>query len=1072
MTAADDGLRQWLTFAARARDRLDGLALVAECDIDAADIEAAAAHLGRYLNNHSVGDGKRVLRRTSVGLALLLPKVGELHYQDDTFWANFWDLAGVTASRRGGLEPTTGEEFRQGLFDQRLQVLEDVGRINVDNILFHAGIPHALLDKWFSLLQDGLKAVGPDSEDVLAWAIRSAETEKPDMAKPIARLLLHGGGFAADLVERSLSLLRASAQGGQPTADETGLPPAFINAAKGSLQGNRERSAPGGRQTPAIRLRAEDGTVVLVLPPVPGFQGPLAWTVAMDGETVHAPAPRVWGGAGGWGSATVQIDAPVRTVGISAPGLEETASIELFDESLPVMAFDGSGRRLRPSAGLPKESVWLLHLHSESGLEVEGGRAVLDIGAPLGWTGWSLQLWDLTGASSLSYGSTRLRLRGQARARIVSDDDRVLEWARVDGFPIRTARPRVVLPAGSARRWTVQLHDHATDQVVTSFAVDPGGSEVDPLRDLPAPAVGIFTIRVLGLGSDTSRTVAIAEGLRAVCEPIFRVFDSKGGLAPCTVKLRLDGADEPQQELHLQRADESTAVRLSANGRTLDAIVTPPSLATSVQRPGRIPERWSHGPATVFREELDGTRLLLRIDRGADPDLQLCKGETVLHTIPATTVTAGRNVLYDLAKAKDTVLQGNADRLLLGRTQGDPGVLVAVLRPARLASGVTLEGRQARLTDPAPAELEAVVWCTGRPWDPPVVRPVAADGTVVQEPGEHFTGRAVVLPRVFDDWAEPEPPPRFPRKRSVLISDLDGTAASGLEWFARPDPLWRQLLQAESEERLWAAFLLDSVLVPRGVRMPEDRAKQLSTRLSRNGRLAARALVPFALPVPEAAAALLRTLVAAMPMTGPEPPTDEWIAAAFGRDPVSAALLAMPWITRNPDSFPAGMEAARSALGTSAIGFIVSGTDVDRGHGSTLTAVVQPSGSGRLTLLSAAAREAAAAETLSRSPKALLHTATACAKEVLAGLVAQHYDAAAEAVRQRGLLVSESDLPAASLAWAIACRFAARSKRFQEIVKKHVAWRQNAHAIAPQLAGDLVIAEIYASHAFPLKETS
>lgn len=1071
VTATTHDLNHWLTFAARARDQLRGLTLVAECDMDPLEIDTAAVSLGTYINNHTAGDIRQTLGRTSVGLALLMPKVGELHYQDDTFWENFWDHAGVSKGRRSAnLQTAVGEAFLSGLREQRLEILESVGRKFVDNILFHAGIPHALLAKWFEMLHRGIRAVGPDPDDVLAWAIRSAESVKLyAIPKPITRMLLHGEGFAADLVERSLLLLQSATYGGQPTTEEANLPAAFIEAAKESLESeNQPPIVTRRQQVPMIRLLAEDGTVVLVLPPMPDFPGRLTWTVAMDGEVVQVQAPRVWGGVGGYASANVQIDSPVREVGVTAPGLGETAVIDLFEEELPVMAFDRSGKRLNPAAGLPKEPVWLLHLTADDGMRVDGGLVVLDIGSPLGWPGWSLQLWDLSGATSLWYAGARLRLRGQARAQIVSEDDRILEWVTIEGHPVHAARPRVLLPAGSARRWTVRLQDLVTGQVVSSFTVEPGESEVDPMRELPVPALGAYMVRVLGLGSDTSRPVAIAEGIEVRCEPMFRVFNPKGELAPCTVKVRLDGSEPPAHERHLGPTDTSATAQLASNGKTWNAVATPPALATSVQRPGGIPQRWAHGPATLFREEIDGTRLLLRIDRGADPDLQLCKGETVIQVINATTVTAGRNVLYDLARTRDSLQRGQADRLVLGRIHGDPGVQVAFIRPAQLTSGVVLEAGRVRLIDPAPAQLEAVIWCTGRPWDPPVVRPVDPEGTVLQKSGELFSGRAVVLPRVFDDWAEPEPLPRFPRKRTVLTSPLDTTAASGLEWFAQPDPLWRQSLQAEQPDRLWAALLLDAVLLPQGVRMPELRAQLLAHGLRRRARLAAPALVPFALPAPEASAALLRTLVAAMPVVATTPPLDGEMSAAFGQDPVTAALVALPWLTRAPFDYPAAMEAARSALGISAIGFILSGNDIDRRHGGPRTAAAIPPGRGRLPLLSAAARDAAADETLARSPKALVMSATQLATDVLRVLVAQHYDEAAEAVRQRGLLIAETDLHAASLAWAIACRFGPRSKVFHDIVKKHVVWQKNAHAIAPQLAIDLVIAEIFASHAFPL----
>ena len=1049
--------------------------MVAEVEVDQHELQTALGMLGEVLR----GPRLRALSfmdRYSVGLALLMPKVAQTQYQGDTFWEYFWDAVNadgdsVPEHRQPGLQSELGMLFLEGLDQAGLPRLEDFGRIYVDNILFHSGVPDTLLPRWFSLLDAAQNAVGPDPDQILEWARRKAAADRLYQPKPIERLAVHGGPFAADIVERSVQLLAEIRDGDPPTAERAGLPEAFVQSAISYCEETPAEGRPQSRgrdRGPSVRLDPWEGRLLISLPDVPDVPR-LRWLVSLDGEEREIQPMRNWGPDGGFAASEVPLDSPIRRATVAVDGIDQVHILPIFDEDLPLLAFDTSGSRLPVSTGLPREQVWLLHpVHGAGQLVAADARALDDLGAPLGWTGWSLQLWDLSDATSLTLGEVLIPLHSYVRPQIHLDS--VIEGMSSRGMPVYADRPRVVLPPGESD-WTIDLLDYPSRRALQETVHHHGPAAFDPFAGWVDPVAGAFTVRVRGpYGRTASASFGLLEGGHVAYDPWFRIFD-KDGLVPGHAKLEWSGADRPVLAEFGRAASGQVAVS-SPLGHA-QFTVEPPALAVAVQRGGAAPTPWLHHPVSVRLSELREGRLLLRIARGASPALHLKRGVETLQELDPTSVTAGRNVVYDLVRVGDTVAATGANVLTIGGDGGHSGIRVATIRPDELADGVALDDG-VWLVNPVNMDLDVVLWTTGRPWEAPVVRRVSESGRVLLQPSDLISGRVVALPRLFDDWGDEEPAPRFPRKGTVKVS-REAVPCEPLE-------------SSSPTEWLWASYLLDVMLPPESG-MSRDESSKIKGSLRARPDSAIR-LVAFKLPAVESAAALLRTGVAAMRCSTASPDSDSTMARAVQMDPVAASLVFMPQLVASGAELPKASEAARLELGNGAPEFIESGTDKD------LTGGAFDPGALRMARLERDAPDVfrAEIESMSLRPVGLLHfdnrvlrsietmqrgrarnqrllagSGMPLVRKVVQALHRGGWPGAAQAIVERRPADGWRSLSAATLAWSIALRFAPRDPAFMAILLDPASkpWRDRAHALAPQMAIDLVLAEIYACHAFP-----
>ncbi len=1089
VTAIAEARRTWMAYDRAFHVQADSVSLVAELMLPASDL-AEMVNALTVIGTQPPAATKADVKHGATALAVLMPNVCREDYGEATFWPHFWDRIGVPQPRRQALQTAFGETFLEGLKRARWPAFDDVGQKYLANILMHAGVPDALLPDWFELLDAATRAVTLEPDLVTRWIRdRAGVGGLPWVNVPLRRLVLHGGPFAADLIERSLTLLDLVRSGSDRDPAFLGLPPAYLTAAETHCRARAALRATGGiraASAPVLRLVPEEGRVELALPQLEDVVDTLRWLVKIEQRTVEIVPHRLWGGDRvQFAGATVPVDTPTRSIEVRAIGADRAALVPVVPDDLPLLAFDRSGAAIRVAEGLPAEPVWLLGPPSGSAagpqLSVVGGRLMADMGSPLGWAGWPLSLWDLGGAEAVEVGDHTVGLTRRTRAQIESAPAGHVEAASIAGLPLHTQRPAVSLPAGHAQ-WSVTVSDYQTGQIVTELRHQGEAMSLDPFAGMPAPIVGAFTIVVRGpLGRGASRTFALAEGLSVKVEPHFRTF-GPDGLRPARAAIALPGGTTSSAVVEFAAAERLSSVLVTgAEGRQERIVIQPPSLAVAIQAEGQPPGAWSNGPITVLKEDLVHTHLLLRIGLGAQPELAVCSGNSAVQTLDPISVTAERNVAYKLARIVDSVDHLGANGLVLGRTSDDPGVLVARIVPRKLATGIAVDDPGLRLVDPGSGDLEVALWSTGEPWRPPIVRRCDQDGRIALLPGDVLSGRVVAVPRVSDPWSLPDPFPRFPYRFSMLVSDP--MSAEEESTIAPADT---------SVERAWATVLLNVVL-PGSVQA--SGLADARQALDAHGPEALAALSTFALPPTESAAALVRTGVAGAcsNVAG----DDLSIAESLRADPVAASLAHLPTVMARPDDFPEARLAVRDALGDAGLAFLDTGVDDHMAAGAygddpSLIALA------RLRKADVARFETLLASMALR-PVGLLHPdnrvlrsveilervgaerVRILAKDSLklvvtvrASLAKSGFDRAAHAIEERG--VSDGtpwlNLSAASLAWCIALRYGARGHELERLSPhpQMSSWRENAHAIAPLQAVDLVLAEIHASHDLPIND--
>ena len=1084
---------------------LPSVSLVAELDVSAVEVERLASNMGLLVAESSGYILDRDLRNFSAALAVLMPTLGAEQYSDATYWRFFWDRLGVAEHRRIPLQGKFGEAYLRALDVHGLPAFPDVPNRFVDNILMHAGVPTSLIGRWFRLIDQGIREVGNDPDALLALARRRIHAGGfHGVPKPLQRFIDLGGDFAEDLLDRSVDLLTA-VRSGDDNLTGVGLSETFVAAARDHVSGRP--SDPVGRsrtrkESPKLVLDVEGGQLVLQLPEVSGLESGLTWIVRTGNSERRITPRRLRREADiTFKAEQIPITAPVAVISVSTVGVDEELAVPVIDDTSEIIAFTQSGRRLPAGRPLPDEPVWFV-APNELKLSLLGDGVAteprVDLGSPIGWDGWSLRLWDLNGCLAVHTGRQSIRVSNRSRAQIRLDVDAATVHATIAGLPIMRSRPAVVLPSGLSADWLITVKDRNTNRTVNEIRVSGDGlgttGPIDPFSGWSEPLLGAFRINVKGpLGRGANAELAIAEGLRIRFDKRLRVF-TPAGLTPTVAEIAFPGGECAPGKLEFEPSDYDCDLQLRTGNATATVTVRPPALEIAVDVQGAT-SGWQSGPVTISTEQVGNARLLLRAGEGAEPVLYLAKNAGAVQELEPVGVRSGRYVSYALAKASDAIRATGANRLILGLDAGPASIRVATFQPPSLANGVEIVGDDIQLQGFAGMETEVVAWSTGQPWRAAQVLQADDVGRIPLTP-QLRCGRVAVVPRVRDDWRV-QPIPRFPYRRSVL------TTSTGFPTETDASPLEQVLTGSiqsvgfESIEpdgfdlsQVWGALILDHAL-HKDDRLPATISRALSESLRRRSRQAVEPLGEYALPAVESAAHLLRTGLASLPTASLEPPDLAAFATLAGKDAVAAVLAYSHWLVEESDRGAAMRAELIPTLGEVGVEFILTGIDgaAPAGRFDAFTPNLarmerdQPSQFENFVaqiklvpkgLLQADSRVAASMELMNRrraaKDKGLQHHAAQLVSATEKWLRGQGFTQALgglEARKPDGNTNRDQwlHLSAASLAWALMSRYAAYGfPQPRGMLHKLPAWQQRGHALAPMLAVDLCIAEIYAAH--------
>lgn len=803
------------------RRRLLGLSLIAEAAID---VDAATAAL-RTLSQKTFAIGDRstrssLMKRYAATALAGLTAVASSKYEEGTFWPRVSDVAGFELIQP--LQQLYSDTFRYGL-DLLGLARFDTPLRNLGEILMHTGIPLASVDAFMQILQRRDAATQDlTGIDFCTWAasMSRAGAAAKGLDAPSWRFLSNGGDVSSDFVDRFLTILDATASGIAPADLAMDSLPEHIATevrrllVTGAVQRNELRTrARESRLVP--RLVYVDGMIQVYLPPFEErSRKDVTWQITVAGEswsrTVTAPWP------GDPVALTFEsIRRPQLNVVVRLKEEPGEWTVPIVETASPLLVFDPSSHAAIPvSAQLPKGRVWVAFPNESDSevidaLEFDGGLAVVEqVDAPYGWDDWSFALIDLRSV-------TRVRVRGGGgesgyRWRYISsvtrpaiEDVSVVPFIRtLEGRPVLSARPRVVLPAArqddeagiSATSWTIatstssgeELSTHRVDSTIGPSLFDPWPADIERL-------VGEFRLQVRGpLGRGSVLDVAIAEQVLVRAEPEFRWFESMGGLEPCALSIRAPDTDETielspdmtAQQIALHDPSGMPALSVNADVDYMWVSTVTPEGASQA----------SIGPARIHRENLAVTELRLNtIPRAYGRVVAITRSAEVQSADVAANATGIAKI--NLARFTDTAIKHGV--LTLRYEVGGRSTTLGVIRPKQLVTALIFDADQIMVeTNGDSVPLELGVYLDFAPWREAesLEVPIGVD-TVPLTSTLRGRGPAWIAARVIDPWVR-SAWPKYPsvkdensRHIDLPVAEGSGIEHSVIAWVAGQSPL-------------------------------------------------------------------------------------------------------------------------------------------------------------------------------------------------------------------------------------------------------------------------------------------
>ncbi|MGH3212777.1 MAG: UvrD-helicase domain-containing protein [Trebonia sp.] len=705
------------------RPRLRCASLIAEADLRPDHTRQVAVVLGRLYADlrHPRTEGDPLLSRWPACLAAAMAGVAARDNEGETYWRALWAAACFQGTPED--EVVWGHAFKTAIGRLGMAVFPELPIPSAGAILMHAGVPAYCLGDYFRLLASRRRLdPGLDAEGFLAWATATGhETRLSQLAEPARRFLLNGGGYAHDIVDRTLDLLDRLTEP-EPDLDGAGLPGYLIEAAKAELAAGHldlsglGRRRAGGRSAmlierqvkPRIALDPYGQGVHVLLPAVDDARartGTAAWRITADGDAHPGPGRPVLGHAvqagplgadtGGPLQAAFPLK-PVRTVLVSLAGHEGPATeLRVVDPADPVLFFSADGRRLAGTASLPGEKVWIIH---PTDRELEFTGRATQIAGPtgaIGWDGWLQRLVSLENVQAVGLPGCRSHpVEVRARPRLLLDDP-LPGVATPAGAPVYAVPPRLLLPQnlGASIRWQAEVRRAGGGASLGRRVAGPAG-ELDIWEGIPRPALGAFEITVRGpLGRGLRRTIFVAEGLSVTYQPRVRPLTGAGLTAGVARLTAAAGATAQPTALRFGPREHAHLVEYQTDAESVPLVVTPPHVAVLCTGAGN--RTWTTAQIHLVAEDFaTAGRLLVLVPPGQvaangnqnRPQLAvLVRGQQV-QVIEASGQQSPEPVVFELAHAADTIAAyGRAE---LAVDMGGALMPVGHVRPRRMAMGV------------------------------------------------------------------------------------------------------------------------------------------------------------------------------------------------------------------------------------------------------------------------------------------------------------------------------------------------------------------------------------------------
>lgn len=384
-------------------DALRQVELIGEIPVDEAEVAKLAEALGMFWQSVS---------QYQHAFAVMLVGVARYDY-DHEFWPHVSQRVGreLTAAAQGDC----GKQFEGYLAREGFQTFHHLRRDEsalrfVAPILGHTIVPIRLVPQFME------RAIWPAVQrgDYSAEAVQQRFATQPpaSTAKPIVRFILHGGGVARDVIERSITFALA-VTGGED--DEAELPAWLGKAIRTWVSERRSAGAmpprpPGHRRlTPVLKYDTLYGRVIVELP-YSDEDGAETWDVRLLGTGVAHSVPawvEAWRRTGH--AREVEIDRPFDTLQVTLRNPDDVLLERHYPglrKEWPAIFFDQKTGRALPSTGTVTGSEWYVLRRTDSPLTASPPETLHvreALGPPLGqWDGYTVERLQAAGAATLA----------------------------------------------------------------------------------------------------------------------------------------------------------------------------------------------------------------------------------------------------------------------------------------------------------------------------------------------------------------------------------------------------------------------------------------------------------------------------------------------------------------------------------------------------------------------------------------------------------------------------------------------------------------------------------------------
>jgi hypothetical protein len=725
--------------------------LAYQVPVRSAELRKLAHALGRHFTREMCHREAPRIQQWPACTALVTVGAAVETYAEGTFWDHLWEFTGIQSHLRQQQSTTKawGEGFLLSL--RRLGLPDSVPGARKRNkyvsaALLHAGIPTYCLEDFFDLLLDYReRTLFTDAEAFRVW-VNGSSGRRTRLDTPARRFLASDAHHVLETIRYSDRLIALFERGESSVPlGEGDLPQRFDQPARNALARRFALGSTSARRPHhSLLLDREREQVVVHLP------ADTHWQVCTDdGTRIEARTM----GEGHPGHA-LPSPTPVLRIG-PAGGTAHQVDLLPADDRLLLFTETSPHRWIRPHRELLAGRLWALYPHDRL-LRSAGVRTLYSESMP-GWGGWTCSLLELDDNSWIRVAAGPIhRFRESGGFGPTLEAGCVLAGVEdEDGNPIHGAQPGLVLPERPTTTWTVEVLSREEDDRTPLYSFGaPSGTEVSPLKGVPEPRLGSFTVKAsCPEGLKRSWPFTLAEGMRVDMQPRTRLFEDEG-LQPAWARLRAPGtlAVEPV-EMPFSTHSTAHTGRVKSPLGTLQVRVRVPHLQVRIDD-----GPWSDQPLQLTPEDLRGAAgLAVRISDGTSrldrPRLMIAAADsTELQQTAPLGRSTGNTHVFAAARLSETATLHSHTELVLLLPQGV--TRVARINPPRLAREAHFEDEYIQLTEAAPGiRLEAALYAWYAPWRPPVLLGVDESGHARTEDHPEIGGPVRILLQEVDPWS-------------------------------------------------------------------------------------------------------------------------------------------------------------------------------------------------------------------------------------------------------------------------------------------------------------------------------